>query len=35
MDNVNIDKILIFNKVSSGEKKYINTLLVTKMMTIN
>ena len=32
IDSLDIDKILIPSKVSSGEKKNINILLVTKMM---
>ena len=34
IDNADVDIILIYNKISFGEKKIINTLLVTKMIII-
>ena len=34
IDNADVDTILIYNKISLGEKKIINTLLVTKMIII-
>ena len=34
IDNADVDIILIYNKISFGEKKTINTLLVTKMIII-
>lgn len=34
IDNADVDAILIYNKISFGEKKIINTLLVTKMIII-
>ena len=34
IDNADVDTILIYNKISFGEKKIINTLLVTKMIII-
>ena len=34
LENVNIENVLVSNKISSGEKKTINPLLVTCMMII-
>ena len=34
IDNADVDIILIYYKISFGEKKIINTLLVTKMIII-
>ena len=34
LKHVDIEKVLVFKKISSGEKKYINTLLVTCIIII-